>query len=526
MNKAKIEGNLAVKEKKVIVIEAANHREEDKLRVAAYIRVSSDSADQLNSFMAQANYYESKINSNDKWKLIDVYADEGISGTSVKKRPDFQRMLSDCRRGKIDRIMVKSISRFARNTKECLEIIRELRSLGIGVLFEEQGIDTSEMNGELLTSIFAAIAQKESESISGNMRWSYQYRMQSGRFITCKAPFGYLLNGKSLQIHAGEAEIVREIFQRYLSGESQERIAQWVTTLGIPTRDGNPHWQRTSITYILRNEKYIGNSLLQKRYTTDTLPFIKKRNYGAKDQYFLEESHAAIISREVFEKTQQLLNQRAAKVVTEKREENPLAKKVICAKCGDTCKRIMSSGKVYWTCRTHHGDKHSCETRPVLESVIHEAFLRMFYKLKMQREILEQLHDNLQQIRERKMLWSTNVIELNKRISDLSDQSRMLAEMNQAGLVDSDLFISQNNELVGLLQKVKQEKARIIEDSNDNSIEESMLFLDILDSMPDYLHEFDADAFEALVANISIDDVQICFHLKNNLKLTETIERR
>ena len=158
MNKDKIEGNLAVKEKKVIVIEAANHREEDKLRVAAYIRVSSDSADQLNSFMAQANYYESKINSNDKWRLIDVYADEGISGTSVKKRPDFQRMLSDCRRGKIDRIMVKSISRFARNTKECLEIIRELRSLGIGVLFEEQGIDTSEMSGELLTSIFAAIA--------------------------------------------------------------------------------------------------------------------------------------------------------------------------------------------------------------------------------------------------------------------------------------------------------------------------------------------------------------------------------
>ena len=220
------------------------------------------------------------------------------------------------------------------------------------------------------------------------------------------------------------------------------------------------------------------------------------------------------------------MNQRAAKVVTEKREENPLARKVICAKCGNTCKRIMSSGKAYWTCRTHHKDKHSCETRPVLESVIHEAFLRTYYKLKMHREILEQLHYNLQRIRERKMLWSTSVIELNKRISDLSDQSRMLAEMNQAGLVDSDLFIAQNNELLNQLQKAKQEKARIIEDNNDNSVEESMQFLDVLDSMPDYLHELNADIFEALVFYISIDEVKTCFHMKNNLKLAETIDRR
>lgn len=184
-------GNLALEQKRVIVIDAAERPETQKLRVAAYCRVSSDSSDQLNSFMAQLNYYTTLISSKDKWIMAEIYADEGISGTSAEKRQDFQRLLPDCRKGRVDKILVKSISRFARNAKDCLETIRELKSMGVGVCFEEQGIDTSDMSGELLTAVFAAIAQKESESISGNMRWSYKRRMESGKFITCKAPFGY-----------------------------------------------------------------------------------------------------------------------------------------------------------------------------------------------------------------------------------------------------------------------------------------------------------------------------------------------
>ena len=189
MSRHKTEGSSALQERKVIVIEAAKRPEAQKLRVAAYCRVSSDSSDQLNSFMAQTRYYTDLISSNGSWTMADIYADEGISGTSIEKRPEFQRLLADCRRGRVDRILVKSISRFARNTKECLKTIRSLKAIGVGVCFEEQNIDTSQMSGELLAAMFAAIAQKESESISENQRWSYQYRMENEKFITCKAPF-------------------------------------------------------------------------------------------------------------------------------------------------------------------------------------------------------------------------------------------------------------------------------------------------------------------------------------------------
>lgn len=198
-----INGNLALEQNNVIVIEAAQKPEAEKLRVAAYCRVSSDSSDQLNSFVAQLSYYSTLINSKDAWTMVDLYADEGISGTSMDKRLDFQRLLSDCRKGRIDKVLVKSISRFARNAMDCLQTIRELKS--IGVCFEEQNIDTSNMSGELLTAVFAAIAQKESSSISQNMRWSYQHRMQSGTFLPSAVPYGYQISGRELVVDEKQA---------------------------------------------------------------------------------------------------------------------------------------------------------------------------------------------------------------------------------------------------------------------------------------------------------------------------------
>ena len=186
--KAMVNGTSALR---VITIEAAEKPQEVKLRVAAYARVSSSSEDQKNSFEAQLRYYDTLISSKENWTMVDLYADEGITGTSAQKRKDFQRLLSDCRKGKIDRVLTKSVSRFARNTKECLEAIRELKQLGVGILFEEQNIDTSQVSGEMLTAVFAAIAQAESESISANMRWSYQKRMQAGSFIPPSLSYGY-----------------------------------------------------------------------------------------------------------------------------------------------------------------------------------------------------------------------------------------------------------------------------------------------------------------------------------------------
>ena len=191
MAKKQTDGNLALEQQRVIVIPAHDELVARKLRVAAYARVSSSSEDQLSSYRVQNQYYSELISSNPDWEMVDIYADEGITGTSVEKREDFQRMMQDCRKGKIDRILVKSISRFARNTKDCLAAVRELKELGVSVLFEEQGIDTSKVSSEMVTAIMASLAQKGSESISGNVQWGYQKRMRDGTFIPPFLPYGY-----------------------------------------------------------------------------------------------------------------------------------------------------------------------------------------------------------------------------------------------------------------------------------------------------------------------------------------------
>lgn len=203
--KEKTNGSLAMAPR-VITIPAASQENTRKLRVAAYARVSSNSEDQKHSFAAQNAYYSKFITDNPDWELVDVYADKGITGTSVEKREDFLRMMEDCRKGRIDRILVKSSSRFARNTKESLEAVRELKALGVSVYFEEQNIDTAQASGEILTAMFAALAQRESEAISGRMRWSYRMRMQSGEFNTCQAPLGFQLNGRAFPLRPSKME--------------------------------------------------------------------------------------------------------------------------------------------------------------------------------------------------------------------------------------------------------------------------------------------------------------------------------
>lgn len=216
------EDNLA---RKQIYIPAVQPEEGIVLRVAAYCRVSSDSEDQLNSFAAQTTHYNTLISNHDKWSLVDIYADEGITGTSAKKRPDFQRMLEDCRKGRIDKILVKSISRFARNTTDCLETIRELKALGISVFFEEHNIDTRMVTSEMLTAVLASCAQAESESISKNTRWGVQKRMERGTYVASSAPYGFRLVNNELEVQDSEAAVIRRIFDAYLSGFTPVDIA-------------------------------------------------------------------------------------------------------------------------------------------------------------------------------------------------------------------------------------------------------------------------------------------------------------
>ena len=302
----KTSGSLALNSTpRVITIAPSTPVRDRKLRVAAYARVSSRSEDQLNSFAAQNAHYTELITDNPEWEFVDVYADKGITGTSAEKRDDFQRLLADCRRGRVDKILVKSSSRFARNAKECLEAVRELKALGVGVCFEEQGIDTSELAGEFLTAIFAMMDQKESENISDNLRWSIDMRMRTGKYNACFAPFGYQLVGGKLELILEQAPIIRYIYDAYLAGKTAEDIA---ATLNLFS-DDRP-WKPQRIDYILTNERYSGNALLRKRYTTDTIPRKVKRNRGERPMCFVAGINEAVVSQEIFDKAQELRKKR------------------------------------------------------------------------------------------------------------------------------------------------------------------------------------------------------------------------
>lgn len=379
--KEKTNGSLAMAPR-VITIPAASQENTRKLRVAAYARVSSNSEDQKHSFAAQNAYYSKLIIGNPDWELADIYADQGITGTSIDKRDDFLRMMEDCRKGRIDRILVKSSSRFARNTKESLEAVRELAALGVSVYFEEQNIDTAQVSGEVLIAMFAALAQRESEAISERMRWMFTgLEFDKGRFSTNKAPFGYMLADGRLEINTEEAEVVKEIFDMSLQGESISDIAKRVSKMDIPTRDKTSYWQESSILYILHNEKYAGDCLLQKTYTAQELPRFRKRNLGKYRQVFVKQSHPAIIEREKFERVQELLKRKRIAFAGDS-VSTPFSKKIKCAECGSTFRLKKVRGKNYWTCMAHEKDVHKCSMLPLPEEQVLQAFLRLYYKLK------------------------------------------------------------------------------------------------------------------------------------------------
>jgi site-specific DNA recombinase len=525
-DKEKTNGSLAMAPR-VITIPAANQETVRKLRVAAYTRVSSNSKDQEHSFAAQNAYFSKLITDNPDWELADIYADQGITGTSIDKRDDFLRMMEDCRKGRIDRILVKSSSRFARNTKESLAAVRELKSLNISVYFEEQNIDTAQVSGEVLIAMFATLAQRESEAISERVRWSYRVRMSKGRFSTCKAPYGYRLVKDHLEIQEDEASIIRHIFDRYLAGVSMENIAKEITALGCPTRDGTQYWQLTSIQYILQNEKYAGDSLSQKKYTTRSFPRQQKINHGERKQYLVIDSHPAIISREIFQKVQELLTQRSAAIHPRSDVPHAFARKVVCGHCGTLCKRKNCGGSVNWACRRHDKSITACPNTQVPEEQMKNAFLHVYYNLKHYgTSILTQLISDLYAARTGSLLWSENIVEINKQISDIASQERLLTQLKQQGVVDPDIFISRSNQLAERRRELKLQKERILRSEEDHTIQQTQDLLDLLESGPDWLDDFDEQLFSDMVEKIVVvDNETLRFRLLNGLEVTEKIER-
>ena len=284
-----------------------------KIRVAAYCRVSTDTDEQATSYDAQIEHYTDLIAKHPEWELAGIYADDGISGTNTKKREEFNRLIDDCMAGRVDMVISKSISRFARNTLDCLKYIRQLKEKNIAVFFEKEAINTLDAKGEVLLTIMASLAQQESQSLSQNVRLGLQYRYQQGKVQVCTNRFlGYDKDEEgNLVINPEEAEVVKRIYREYLEGKSYYAIGQGLTADGIRTAAGNDYWLASTLKKILTNEKYIGDALLQKTVTTDFLNKKRVVNKGIVPQYYVENSHEAIIPRDLFMQVKEEMVRRA-----------------------------------------------------------------------------------------------------------------------------------------------------------------------------------------------------------------------
>ena len=356
-------------------------------RVAAYARVSSDEDEQLSSYDAQVDFYTRHIQGNPEWEFVEVYADEGISGTNTKKREDFNRMVDDALAGKIDLILTKSISRFARNTVDSLVTVRKLKEKGVEVYFEKENIYTLDSKGELLITIMSSLAQEESRSISENVTWGKRRSMEGGKITLAYKNFlGYEKGEDGLpQIVESEAEIVRRIYRLFLEGKTIRNITQILTGDGIPTPSGKKQWSVSTITSILKNEKYKGDALLQKTYTADFLNKTVKKNDGRVPQYYIENSHPAIIDAETWELVQSEMQKRRPNR-RQLNNNSPFAARIICGECGGFYgSKVWHSADKYrtniWQCNQKYKNGTFCDTPHIREDELKLAFVQAFNRI-------------------------------------------------------------------------------------------------------------------------------------------------
>lgn len=352
-----------------------------KIRAAAYCRVSTLLEEQETSYEAQVHYYTRYITSHPDWLLAGIYADEGISGTETRKRTEFNRMIEDCLSGNIDLVITKSISRFARNTLDCLKYIRLLKEKDIPVYFEKEGINTLDAKGEVLITIMASLAQQESQSISQNVRMGIQYQYQLGKVRLNYSRFlGYTRNAAGkLVIVPEEAQVVNRIFKEFLDGSSPRQIARDLMRDQIKTCTGGTKWYESTIRSMLKNEKYRGDALLQKVFIADYLTKRRVKNTGYLPQYYVEDDHPAIISKEMFSQVQEELEKRSRTLpVKPGTSTYAFSGKVYCSCCDNTYRRVKANGKnkfTTWRCKTRMKNGSACHGRILKEIIIQTAVM-------------------------------------------------------------------------------------------------------------------------------------------------------
>ena len=442
-------------------------------RVAAYCRVSTDSEEQLTSYTAQKAYYTQKIDENPDWEMAGIYADKGITGTSMKKRVEFKKMIAACKRGKIDLILTKSLSRFARNTVDSLEVVRMLRANGIGVIFEKENINTLTESSEFLLTLFSGFAQAESESISKNVIWGIQKSREAGN-----VPFQYqkLLGYRrgpdgQPEIVRSEAEVVKRIYRRYLDGCSLAQIKRELEADGVPTASGIQGWTYQVIRNILTNERYIGDALLQKTYTTDCISKTVKKNQGDRPMVYVERNHPAIVSKAMFYQVREEMARRASKrkvmQKTGKTEQGKYSAKyalselLVCGECGTPYKRCTwaRNGKkrIVWRCvsRLEFGTKYCHDSPSMDEDKLHQAILEGINEFVQAGQGLgDELLDLASIVQQGGSADGIDPLTLRNRLDALTAQ--------QAELLDKVLEDMENEELNAQLKATMEEKQAIL----------------------------------------------------------------
>lgn len=429
-----------------------------KQRVAAYCRVSTNNKEQINSYEAQKVYYTQKIEKNPDWELAGIFADKGLSGTSLKKRDNFNKMIAACKRGRIDTILTKSLSRFARNTVDCLETVRMLRARGIGVIFEKENINTLTESNEFLVTLFSGFAQAESESLSGNIARGKMMSMQAGNVpFQYKKLLGYREgeDGKP-EIDPEEAKTVRRIYRRYLDGCSLSQIQRELEADHVPTAQGVQRWSYQIIHNILTNERYIGDALLGKTYVLDCISKEVRKNNGERPQYYVENNHPAIIPREWFQRVKEEMTRRASKRKVMQRHgktelgkysaKYALSELLVCGECGTPYKRCTwaRNGKkrIVWRCvsRLEFGTKY-CHSSPTLdEEKLHQAILEALNEfVQADSEVKEDMLNFTRLVWAGQEVDGASLISLKQRLGDITAEQALLLDRVLENMNDPDL---------------------------------------------------------------------------------------
>ena len=523
--------------KKITKIEPVSQRHTQEttpiIRVCAYCRVSTGTAEQKNSFESQVQYYTRLIDEKDGWVCVGIYADEARSGTKVTHRDEFQNMMRDCRLGKIDLILTKSVTRFARNTVDSIRAIRQLKELGIGVYFEKERVNTLSEKSEQLLTILSSIAQGESESISTNNKWAIVRRFQNGTYTISDPAYGYVNdeNGE-LVIQPEEAAVVRRIFEEYLSGKGSYVIAKELQKEGIPTIRNAKQWQEGVVKGILKNPVYEGDLLLQKSYATEGVPFTRKTNRGELPQYLITDNHEPIITREEAQAVRQLYEYRRQKQcrddVAVYQNRYAFSSRIVCGECGTNFRRQkIYIGKPYekiqWCCYQHIKDSKKCSQKAVREDVIQAAFLRLWNRLASNYEeilipmlaALKAIQGNPEQDREMQ--------EIEQNIQELKRQGYRLGRVLTEGSISSAIFIERQNQIEAQLEADRRRLRQLQgQKAFEWEISQTEYLISVFRNRPAILEAYDEELFLLLVERITVlPGRRLVFRLKNGLELEE-----